>query len=1532
MDNLESGSRNPNDLYNTSLTEQYRVLCQRFDGNFPETLVNFIDMFCPACTSEYFISLPSFDRKISTVVNRSGRENNYINNMVIRPTGTVYCRGVLPDNYELILIGDVMLGSVVFVSVKGIDIIDKSMKKFGEKSVKCNAACAFSRTTLRTGASVPDYGTRELHESVLTNDFVDELFQDLSPVPKTTYKKVLKIFEDWQKYIEFRKYYLTKQSEKCEAISFADVSDAYMISREAYRRREEDYAPLLLDGVSAFARSEQVILSKAVTGAESFPLIRIDIDKNRKQVLSETTGKFGKGKPKYEADLQRYTKNAMGLSPSEPKFDDNGNLPKGYKFNQYLLGERYLFTFADIEPDCEAIESKYERNRKAAEKAIDDKYVAVISAELTKFMAAQEPTITAKYTRQLSDYERGLNNTIDDEVRENHDRDIKKEFERAVAEKVRPLKITYDRNRQEIEQRIIKLKKDGEQDKAAQLQESIIALKRKYEEGRADAAKELNLRDFYVARNNKLIANKRKSLDIAKQTELDKVRRERERQLQTQYEGTIRAEKAAAQKELAQKRNQEKDIKIENETIRRYSVYFRPDDGNKTIAWLKKEIAAIDARYLTYDSRAERTKIERQERALVAFMGGYVKNPYLPAYLFDAKSLGSTKRTADDIDWCLESLNDRQKIAVQKALASESIFLLQGPPGTGKTQVIAEITAQLCKRGKKVLISSETHKAIDNVFERLPKIPEIRPLRLIPSQNGKETNYSPERLVDNFYLNISHSLEKQVYRFEHFEETKATFGELMKKLRFDYDKVLRLEGQVAQVQKERREVSANINKLNSSLDNLRGESTVVREEIEQFRRTIKYIETYRFVGEDVKEQYLKDFSDAIDVLLKRYSCFSELSKEKVGELVKLDVSLVKKELADLLSEDTVVKLENRRIQLRRELNELMGDDFVQPSEGDANYSEFKRKQAELMELGKQIKAAQEDSKFDISDTVVFSVLPHIAGDKDKLKKLPDELTAFKIEVQRTVSEAKDRIENDMKSVLVQQDRLDSNIREKQININKLKQKLEELGEDQTLVEYMELNSALRQSVSRFMHDFDIVCEYDPNDMGKAFSIIADEWKKLERDFKSTQQENAVKIPMYRGICKYLAQEDILDEDRQEYTRALYDKVNVFGITCTSRDKFTRQQLEELGRYGIEDINIRTQGIDVVIIDEVSKSSFLDLLIPILYGKTVILVGDHRQLPPMYDLRHMRSEDFEGLNDDIINQGINEKYTALYEECFFKKLYEEVPDDFKVMLNKQYRCHSHIMEVFNHFYGGSQKGLQVGFPQQDNEKQHNLTVRINGNTVIDSEHHIYFIDCDERESSAYEGSTSKVNEQEAQVAIELLRQLDAASGELIKVGKIKWDKARRIDERPSVGIICTYGDQASLIKKKRKNKQFGNFSGKQDEKLVISTVDDFQGDERDIIILSMVRNPAPGKKFDLEFLKKFERINVALSRARKLLIVVGARKFLSDYGIIDLPDMDGKGAGKINFHVYKEIISTIDFKGKIIPARDIIPIRDTIGGK
>lgn len=144
------------------------------------------------------------------------------------------------------------------------------------------------------------------------------------------------------------------------------------------------------------------------------------------------------------------------------------------------------------------------------------------------------------------------------------------------------------------------------------------------------------------------------------------------------------------------------------------------------------------------------------------------------------------------------------------------------------------------------------------------------------------------------------------------------------------------------------------------------------------------------------------------------------------------------------------------------------------------------------------------------------------------------------------------------------------------------------------------------------------------------------------------------------------------------------------------------------------------------------------------------------------------------------------------------------------------------------------------------------------------------------------------------------------------------------EKLSIGVICTYGDQARKVKEVLKSEKVKTDAFKTDsEKMIISTVDDFQGDERDIIILSMVRNPENPAHSNPGFILAYQRINVALSRARKLLIVVGNRKYLEDKGVIDLPDVFGKGHDRKNFRVYEEIIGTIERYGKVIEDDDVL---------
>ena len=809
LDNMNQGSRSWDDFYTSSLKDQFEVIKRKL-GGLNYNLQEFLSYAFPTQTSKnYYISMPSFDRRIKQ--DRRGKDVIY--NIVIRPEKDSYLNNVVPQNYDLMIIGDVTFNNVIDITIKGIDLIDVNVAKFGEIKVNCYAATATSTKSLTTRdgrvINVPDYGTRDLQNAVLTHDFVDRLCNDKSCYPVPNPEVALSTFTVWQDYIDFRKYYLGKQSERCEEIDDVIVCDSFMVPKEAYRRNEDVFSDYLLDDIAEFARGEQIILSKNVNGSESFPLIRVDICKNRKQVLSETIGKSGKGKSKYEVNLQRYTRDAMGLSPTPPAYDENGNIVKGSRFYQYLLGERYLLTHVDIEPDCTELEKKFDKDCKSAFNEIETRYASIISNDLNNFMDGQRPIVESQYNSMFDRYVEELNSSLETDIEENKDREVKREYETALKKVAEPFDNEIKKINSSFDDKVKKLKKEKlkdkeEKKKLEELEKEKAVQIEKVKAKKERALEEVSLREFYIERNKKLIENKKKSLSIQMQAELDRISKDKKKQLEIQYKNQIEDEKTEISLSLRQQFESDKAIKIENETIRRYQIYFRPDSTDDKLSDIKKEIEAIGAQYLTYDNRAEKAKIDRQEKALNSFMGGYVKNPFLPTYLFSPETLAQAPIGAmKDPDWCLESLNDGQKLAVKKALASESIFLLQGPPGTGKTQVIAEITAQLARQGKKVLISSETHKAIDNVFERLPKIPEIRPLRLIPSQNGKETNYSPERLVDNFYLNISGNLEKQINRFEHFEEAKKTFDEQMSLLRRDYDRILRLKKENIQIENQR---------------------------------------------------------------------------------------------------------------------------------------------------------------------------------------------------------------------------------------------------------------------------------------------------------------------------------------------------------------------------------------------------------------------------------------------------------------------------------------------------------------------------------------------------------------------------------------------------------------------------------------------------------------------------------------------------------------------------------------------------------
>ncbi len=86
--------------------------------------------------------------------------------------------------------------------------------------------------------------------------------------------------------------------------------------------------------------------------------------------------------------------------------------------------------------------------------------------------------------------------------------------------------------------------------------------------------------------------------------------------------------------------------------------------------------------------------------------------------------------TFSDNYYLIDKLNKNQSIAVERSLQADKFHIIKGPPGTGKTHTIIEIIKQLHKRKKRILITTHTHIALDNIIERLDTIDERDILRL----------------------------------------------------------------------------------------------------------------------------------------------------------------------------------------------------------------------------------------------------------------------------------------------------------------------------------------------------------------------------------------------------------------------------------------------------------------------------------------------------------------------------------------------------------------------------------------------------------------------------------------------------------------------------------------------------------------------------------------------------------------------------------------------------------------------------------
>jgi len=130
---------------------------------------------------------------------------------------------------------------------------------------------------------------------------------------------------------------------------------------------------------------------------------------------------------------------------------------------------------------------------------------------------------------------------------------------------------------------------------------------------------------------------------------------------------------------------------------------------------------------LRVDTRMSQSALRRQESALEAMQQRTTVRTDLEDLLLEPQAAALPSPTAEPT-WVQQGLDGPKRDAVVKALGSRDLLLVEGPPGTGKTTFITELVVQEIRRNPdaRILVSSQTHAALDNVLERLSAI-EIEP-------------------------------------------------------------------------------------------------------------------------------------------------------------------------------------------------------------------------------------------------------------------------------------------------------------------------------------------------------------------------------------------------------------------------------------------------------------------------------------------------------------------------------------------------------------------------------------------------------------------------------------------------------------------------------------------------------------------------------------------------------------------------------------------------------------------------------------
>jgi len=950
--------------------------------------------------------------------------------------------------------------------------------------------------------------------------------------------------------------------------------------------------------------------------------------------------------------------------------------------------------------------------------------------------------------------------------------------------------------------------------------------------------------------------------------------------------------------------------------------------------------------------------IRRLQRAIEQLKRGENYSPRLCNWMFDSKNARPLENKIQEIEWKNKNIekNEFQKKAVLGILNAPDLFLLQGPPGTGKTTVIAEAIYQLIKQGKRVLLSSQSNDAVDEALDRLANDPNVRALRIGRKTGSKKKNtdeevnkYSEETALSEFYKSISGQIkDEMLYDWEKAEVLRNQFALDLRDLRNYFSDLTELMNQDLELVRKCEELNKEKTDVENKIKELSQNTLDFQNERLQFSNFKVFLN-----GQDDIEFYLSKnqllniqtsceeiYSLCIEKGFKMLPSnlnFKNLSPKDANKCLKVFITNFSRicELKKIIENSKRNSGETNPdlLLIQQKLN-IINQKMGNPEISDDDFLKLTTEQNKLMLEKRRISNGS------------YNLENIISGYKDLLVNPAMSLNELITEAT-TVSEKYDYYISTIEGKLDDLLKKDSGNQELS-QLNKLKGAID--GKLKNYTEEIDQNRGVIQNKKNIIYNLCKKYELPEN------SSIND----IVRRINELQSNNEERINNSSEIREFWEDtlksfSDRLDTvvkntndmryENEVYLKRYIKACNVVGISCTADPKF----LEE---------NEFTD-FDVVIIDEVSKATPPELLLSLMKGRRTVLVGDHRQLPPTFGEHEgsfqtfaeqvQESDEYDVSIKEIMTIDYLKKYKDMVTSSLFKKHFDnpDMAQNLKGSLRYQYRMHTDIMRIVNNFYPRDEKLLAGWKPEQENgsirfdENKKKISgiknhlLKISTKTVpnfITPEKHAYWIDSSKTPSNKPHfattrgTSTSICNLLEQKMTLNLLELIDQ---KYIEMGFPEKNidekgKARKV----SVGVICLYQLQVNDLRDKLKEIKKNPDKKYKAIDVTCNTIDRFQGQEKEIIIVNLVCNKhiktLKGPRGS-EHITSYERINVAFSRAQKLLVIMGAQEYFKEINV-ELPTGNSSVSTQ---QIYKTIYSDLNNRGCFFGSSSLISEQDEI---